>query len=382
VAEARSALRRLRDARDDLGGAQDERLERDLEDARQRVDELARQQEDVENRMEQMARVGRPSADQVGRIRETKEEMAEEVGDILAQLDQLAASARRDGTEGAAELQEATETIRDTQLRERLLYSRGLVGRPGQEEYAEAFENQTAQAIRSLGNRLDEAAEAIQGRAQGDSEEEALESARDLVRSLESMERRLRAGGQEGGEQQGGEQQGGQQQGGQQQGGRQQGGQQASGERTGGERTAGGAPGARDYRKGDWRTGGGAPRNFDPEAIRQMRREVRERIGETQSLGQLLERIGADPQELQDMINAMRALDRERTYADPMEVLRLQRELVETIKQLEFRLRREFAADGEGEIFLYQSGDVPEEYRALVEEYYRALARSRGNERR
>ncbi len=387
VAEARSALRRLRDARDDLGGAQDERLERDLEDARQRVDELSRQQDDVENRMEQMARVGRPSADQIGRIRETKEDMAEEVGDILAQLDQLAASARRDGTEGAAELEEATQTIRETQLRERLLYSRGLVGRPGQEEYAEAFENQTAQAIQSLGNRLDEAAEAIQGRAQGDSQEEALESARDLVRSLESMERRLGAGEQQGGEQQGGEQeggqqQGGQQQGGQQQGGQQQGGQQAGGNRTGGERTAGGAPGARDYREGDWRPGEGGPRNFDPEAIRQMRREVRERIGETQALGQLLERIGADPQELQEMIDAMRALDRERTYADPMEVLRLQRELVETIKQLEFRLRREFAAGDEGEIFLYQSGDVPEEYRALVEEYYRALSRGRGNEGR
>ena len=113
-----------------------------------------------------------------------------------------------------------------------------------------------------------------------------------------------------------------------------------------------------------------------------MRREVRERIGETQALGQLLERIGADPQELQEMIDAMRALDRERTYADPMEVLRLQSELVETIKQLEFRLRREFAAGDEGEIFLYQSGDVPEEYRALVEEYYRALSRGRGNEGR
>ena len=82
------------------------------------------------------------------------------------------------------------------------------------------------------------------------------------------------------------------------------------------------------------------------------------------------------------MIEAMRALDRERTYADPMEVMRLQQELVETIKQLEFRLRREFAADEEGEIFLYQSGDVPDEYRALVEEYYRALARGRGSERR
>ena len=370
VADARSALRRLRDARDQLGGAQDERLERDLQDARERVDELARQQEDVENRMEAMARVGRPSADQVGRIRETKEAMAEEVGDILAQLDQLAASARRDRTEGAEELEEATQTIRETQLRERLLYSRGLVGRPGQEEYAQAFENQTAQAIRSLGNRLEEAAEALQGRAEGNTQEEVLESARDLVRSLESMERRLESGQQQGGQQAGEEQASGEQAGG----------QQRAGDPTGADRTAGGAPGARDYREGDQRRfGGGGWRDFDAESIRQMRREVRERIGETQALGRLLERVGASPQELQEMIEAMRALDREGTYADPEEVARLQRELVETIKQLEFRLRREFAVDDEGEIFLYQSGDVPEEYRALVEEYYRTLSRGSGS---
>ncbi len=360
VAEARSALRRLRDARDELGGAQDERLERDLRDARDRVDELARQQEDVENRVDAMARAGRPSADQVGRVRETKEAMAEEVGDILAALDRMAASARRDGTEGADEIEEASRTIRDTQLRERLLYSRGLVGRPGQEEYAAAFEDQTAQAIRSLGNRLDEAEEAIQGRAQGDSEQEALESARDLVRSLESMQRRAEGGdrsgspGRQEGENQGGENPGGENRGGENQGRENQGG------------------------GGLNRFGGGGPRSFDPEQIRGMRREARERLGEARALGTLLERVGASPQELQDMIEAMRALDREGTYADPEEVLRLQRELVETIKQLEFRLRREFATDGESEVFLFRSGDVPEEYRALVEEYYRELSRSGG----
>ena len=383
VADARSALRRLRDARDQLGGAQDERLERDLRDTRERVDELARQQEDVENRMEAMARVGRPSADQVGRIRETKEAMAEEVGDILAQLDQLAASARRDRTDGADELEEATQTIRETQLRERLLYSRGLVGRPGQEEYAQAFENQTAQAIQSLGNRLEEAAEALQGRAEGNTQEEVLESARDLVRSLESMERRLESGQQASGQQAGEEQASGEQASGEQSGGQQRGGQQRAGDPAGGDRTAGGAPGARDYREGDPRRfGGGGWRDFDAESIRQMRREVRERIGETQALGRLLERVGATPQELQEMIEAMRSLDREGTYADPEEVARLQRGLGETVKQLEFRLRREFAADDEGEIFLYQSGDVPDEYRALVEEYYRALSRGSGSEPR
>ena len=343
VAESQSALRRLREARDRLEEAQGERLRRDLDDARDRVEELARQQGDVEERMAALRGADRPSQDEVGEIRETKTEMAEEVDDLLAGLDRLAAGARRDGGEGAEELDEATETIRETQLRERLLYSRGLVGRAGQEEYAEAFENQTAQAIQSLRNRLEEASEAVEGGVVSDFETEALESARDLARSLESMERRTRNDARAGG---------------------------------------GGAPAGRNLdERYPERAGDGGPWVFDPERVRQMRREVRERVGDAQTLAGLIERIGADPRELQAMIDAMRALDRERTYGDPEEVLRLQSELVQGMKQLEFELRRRFAEDEEDQLFLYRSGDVPEEYRALVEEYYKALSRGRGSGR-
>ncbi|MYH53957.1 MAG: DUF4175 family protein, partial [Gemmatimonadetes bacterium] len=342
VAEAQSALRRLRDARDQVEGVQNERLQRDLDDARQRVEELARQQEDVENRMEAMRQADRASQSQEDRINAIKTEMAEEVGDLLAKLDQLAATARHDGAEGAEELEEASATIRDTQLRERLLYSRGLVGRAGQEEFAEAFENQTAQAIRSLRNRLEEADEAIQGGAVADTESEALEAARDLARGLESMKRRLETGARTGG---------------------------------GGDRAAN-----PDDQNAE-RAGGGGPWTFDPELIRQMRREGRVRLGEARALAELIERAGADPRELQAMINAMRALDRANTYDDPEEALRLQSELVEGIKQLEFQLRRLFGAEDDDQLLLYQSGDVPEEYRALVEEYYKELARSRGSGR-
>ena len=402
VSEAQDALRRLRSVRDELEGVQDDRLERDLADARQRARNLARQQADVENRLDAMRRNGRPSADQVGRIRETKEQMAEEAGEILATLDELSNDARQGGRAGADELEAAASTIRETQLRERLLYSRGLVGQ-GDPEYAEAFENQTGQAIESLQNRLDEATEAIAQRADDDAETEALESARDLVRSLESVERRLQertpngqegsgaqgqqgepggesAQGQEGGEQGQGEAQGeagGQQgeggeqgQGGEQ--GRGQGGQQPGDARNGG----GGGP-AINGGEGGGRFRSGEVPDFSADEIRQLRREFRERAGEAQALAGLLERSGVDPQELATMIEAMRALDRDRTYDDPEEVLRLQQAVLEGMKQLEFRLRRELA-DDEDQILLNQDGDVPEGFRELVEEYYRALSRRPG----
>ena len=313
VAEAQSALRRLRDARERLEGAQDARLERDVAEAQSRADRLAERQEEVQNRMRAMERAGRPSQDQTRRIFDAKESMAEETGEVLDVLDRAAASARREGREGAAELEEAAAVVRDTQLRERLLYSRGLVGRPGQEEYARAFENEIAQAIQSLRNRLDEAAEAVRrGQAVGDPQAEALESARDLMRSLESMERRAGPGA--------------------------------------------GAPAG---------TGG----------ARGMRREVRERVAELRALAELVTEAGGDPSDLEAMIAAMRALDRDRTYDDPAEVQRLRSALVESMKQVEFRLRREFAADDEEQLLLHSSGDVPEAYRELVDEYFRALSR-------
>lgn len=368
VAEAQSALRRLRDAREQLEDVQDARVEREVADARRRAAELAEQQRGVETRMEAMRRAGRPSADQVQRIRETKEEMADETGDVLAGLERAAVAARREGRAGADELEEAAETIRETQLRERLLYSRGLVGRPGQEEYAEAFENQTAQAIQSLRNRLDEAAEAVRAGAGRDPAAEALEAAGDLVRSLESMERRLDAEGS---------------------GADAPGDDRAGGDRPAGDNRAGGAPGGGGPpstgqpggRRGDGARAPGGRRAFTGEEVRQMRSEIRERAGELRGLAELVERAGADAEELAAMIAAMRALDRDRTYDDPAEVLRLRAELLENMKQLEFRLRREMAAGSEEKLLLQRSGDVPEEYRKLVEEYYRTLSRSGGSNR-
>lgn len=367
VAEAQSALRRLRDARERLEGVQGQRVERDVEEARARAADLAERQRDVENRLDAMRRAGRSSADQIERIRRTKEEMAEETGEILSRLERAANEARREARQGASELEDAVETIRETQLRERLLYSRGLVGRPGQEDYAEAFENQTAQAIRSLRNRLDEAAAAVRAGVQGDPEAEALEAASDLVRSLESMERRTgqgergRAGEGAGPENRSGEAQGAE-----------------GANRSGGPPGGGGANDGRSSAQGRPVTAraAGPGRPFTTEEVRQMRREVRERAGELRGLGELIERAGASAEELAGMISAMRALDRDRTYDDPAEALRLRAELLENMKQLEFRLRREFAADGEEQLLLQRAGDVPAEYRALVEEYYRALSRS------
>ena len=149
-------------------------------------------------------------------------------------------------------------------------------------------------------------------------------------------------------------------------------GQGGQGQGQPGAQQGGGGPGLEGGNSGGRRVGG--VRNFDADEIRQLRREFRERRGETEALAGVLERSGVDPQDLQAMIAAMRALDRDRTYDDPEEVMRLQSVIVEGMKQVEFQLRRQLA-DEDDQILLDQDGDVPDGFKTLVEEYYRALSR-------
>ena len=57
----------------------------------------------------------------------------------------------------------------------------------------------------------------------------------------------------------------------------------------------------------------------------------------------------------------------------------LQEEILNRLKRLEFGLRREVEGEAERGATLTGSEEVPDGYRDLVEEYYRALARGRSS---
>jgi hypothetical protein len=62
-------------------------------------------------------------------------------------------------------------------------------------------------------------------------------------------------------------------------------------------------------------------------------------------------------------------------YQNVSELQRLQSTIAEGLKRFEFGLRRRVDAD-ENSIVLTGSDEVPEEFRRLVQEYYRSLART------
>ncbi len=82
--------------------------------------------------------------------------------------------------------------------------------------------------------------------------------------------------------------------------------------------------------------------------------------------------------DLSAIIEAMQLLDDTRVYQDADELARLQTFVLEELKRLEYRLRREVDGDSE-ELFLAGSEQVPSEFRDLIDEYFKSLAEQRSS---
>ncbi len=80
-----------------------------------------------------------------------------------------------------------------------------------------------------------------------------------------------------------------------------------------------------------------------------------------------------DVGDLAEIIQAMRELDDPRIYQSAEAIARMQSFVIEELKRFEYRLRREVDGDRE-DLFLASSDEVPDGFRELIEEYFRALA--------
>jgi hypothetical protein len=121
-------------------------------------------------------------------------------------------------------------------------------------------------------------------------------------------------------------------------------------------------------------------RGFDrltPEMERQFRRELDERLAEARQLRGDLSREGRDVSELDEVIRDLEALDNLGDWTSPRGVEQLQAAIVDGAKRFEYDLRRQLLGEEKEQLFLSGSGEVPEGYRQLVEEYYKALSRRR-----
>jgi hypothetical protein len=415
--QAAAAADRLRQVQRQLQGNQGQRAERDIKDAQRQAEEIQQEQRALTNEARNLSGAGAERQQRAQQLDSRRAELGKKVAGLENQLDRTAGEIAREARDASRKVQEAAGQIRDDKIKEKLNYVRQLADSPNPQaqQFTRELEQQLEGNLESLRKKLDEAAAAI-GPNGRDRNADALDRARDLARGVDSFGRRLqeraeeraqngrqqgqqgREGqqnqpgqqarngqqgqqGQEGQGQQGRDGQQGQQGQGGQQGQQGQAGQQGGrgGQQNGGSRD--GAYGGGDT-DGAWRdgTGGWGSRRpwgeFNTEDVRQFREEARRFAAEGRQLRDALREQGIDPRELEEILRRLRELEDSRIYKNVEELLALQSFVAEGMKRFEFGLRRK-VGEGDTRAIVTGAEEVPQEFRKLVEEYYRSLSRGR-----
>jgi hypothetical protein len=257
-------------------------------------------------------------------------------------------------------------------------YTRQALNSAGNQS-ARGMEESLSNNLDALSKKIADAQSAMGKSAKNDAVTRAAERARDLVRGMESADQRMRDRANQGSQGSTGSQgsQGSSGSQGSQGSSGSQGQQGQSGQAGGGNADSGGARnggyGDRNgtYTGGAWNGGYGY---FNPDDVRQFRRDFRERLNDAQALRRELQQAGVPTRELDDIIRDLERFDNDRLYADPKGLEQLQASATEKMKKFEFSLRRKTEA-GNDSLSLSGSDQVPEGFRQAIEEYYRSLAK-------
>jgi hypothetical protein len=402
-AQAAAALDRLKEAERRLQQTQSGRAERDVKNAQQQAEELAREQQQIAEAVKGLDGPGDRRQEKAQQLIDRKNALEQKVGELEKELDRTAGDLRAGEKEAARKLSDAAGSIRDNKVRDKIRYSSSMVRAGMSPADQQPIENSIGSDLDSLKTTLGQAASALGKPSQSDTMNQALDKARQLARGVDSLDQRLRErqgrngqDGQQGQQGQNGRQgqsgqqgqngrqgQSGQQgqQGQQGQNGQQgQGGQQGqNGQQGGGDN---GQPGNGDT-TGRFNTNGGTggrrPGNlgaqFDPGDIRQFRGDARQFASDAAQLRRMVQGQGIDPKVLDEVLRNLKALDDDRVYQDAATLERLQSQVAEGMKRFEFSLRRQVESKG-SEVFLSGSDDVPEQYRKLVDQYYKSLSKA------
>lgn len=380
TADASSALNNLEEARRRLERSRSQTLQDQTQAALERARRLAQQQRDIAERMDRLGSMAGAERDREARsLIERKQEQLDDVADLERQLDRLAAATRTEQRDASRRLQEAANSIRDSQLKDRIRFGQQLAYTNRSDEAVRENERLIGEAIDQVRERLEQANGAASENPQQRTEE-ALDRLRRLARGLESLQERTRsAAGQDEQSGQAGQDQG---QDGRQAGepGQQQGQQGQQGQAGGQGQQGGGGPGGVNTGGGGATGAAGGRAGFSGEESRQLRGEVRQRLAEAQAVRQQLSREGRDVGDLDEVIRGLRTLEGSAPWGSADDLQRLQSAIVDRLKQYEFGLRRDVLGADRERLFLSGTDEVPEAYRRLVEEYYRALARERNRQ--
>ena len=336
ASDSARALNDLQNARRLLDRNREGRLDRDLRDAQQRIAEMREDQAAIENGVEALGGAGGRTQERIDDLFERKDRLTDDIRGLERNLDDMARESRSEQMAASRALQEAAEWVRDEKLADKVRYSKGVV-QERDPRTAQAFEQEISDGLASLEGLVDSAAENIE-QSPGERLADAVEDTRDLIRRLESFEDRVRDAAEAG----------------------------PPGEPSG----QGGAeePGAGNRRQN---LPGGSTSGVP--GVRQFAREFRERVADAEELRDRLGADGLQTTDLDTVVGAMRDFE-EQFQGTTRGLDELSGDVIDGLKLFEFWLRRVSQAEAGVRPQLAGSDRVPEEYRSLVEEYFRALA--------
>ncbi len=341
------ALEQLRDAARQLERSRSEGRQNEVRQLEARAESLRQRQRETADQATSLPADPAERRRRAAALSEQKEEMARDAERLAVDTERLSRDAAREQPAAARKLTEATEGMRTDRIGDKLRFSQSLLQR-GSQEYVRQFEEQIAENLADAAGRLREASRSlVQG--EGSRENRAMERARDLVRGLESLNERARA--------------------------EQRRSQGAAGSQSPGETREPARSGETAPQAGGAR--GGAPEGADAQPGRQFAREFRVRRQAAESLRADLRAIGEETAPLDRVLQQFRQLDDQRTFEDAAALDRLERDLIAGLKEIEFALWRRFGDNSGQRPAAGATARVPPQYRELVEEYYRSLARQR-----
>ena len=333
-----SAANELRNARRDLDGQRRERLGRDVQNALDETKRLRAAQDRIRSAVGDLEEERTREA--IASVSGQKQDLAERVQRLEQQLDEVSREWSRDEPEAAGAVGEAADGIRDRKLKEKIHYSRGVAAQRSP-EYADQFEGMIANDLEALEEDLTAAREVVEGSDRA-GRDDVLDRAASLVRGLEGLRNRLADRAEQSESPSDAESQG-----------------------SAGEESAEGRG-----------SGGGAAEGRE---ARQLQRELDRRVQDAEALRRELTGIGASgdrgTDRLGQVVDALRGLNPERLTGDPRGMEILEAEVLDTLRQLEFELRRALAGGSGADVLTGSDDRPPDAYRDMVEEYFRALSR-------
>jgi hypothetical protein len=108
--------------------------------------------------------------------------------------------------------------------------------------------------------------------------------------------------------------------------------------------------------------------------VRQFRGEARQWAADAEQLRRLVQGQRLDARQLDEVLRGLRALQDDRVYQNAEELQRLQASVTENMKRFEFALRRR-AEGANAQPVLSGADEVPEQFRKMVEQYYKSLSK-------